>query len=89
MSNNLKENIFSACIILQLIFAILFIKHRFIKPLASDLMFYLLVASTIISIYMYWQIFTSNILVKSHKIVGGILASLPIVWHLSFLIFMH
>jgi hypothetical protein len=79
------KNIFSITIILQFFFAVLFINHRVNKPLNSDLMFGVLIASILVSIYMYWQIFTSKILVKSHKIFGLICASLPLAWILLLL----
>jgi hypothetical protein len=83
------KQLFNIAIVLQFIFTILFIDHRFFKPLGSELMYWVLMASTCISIFMIWQIITSKELVKSHKVVGGILASLPLIWYLSFLIFMH
>jgi hypothetical protein len=85
MNNNLTKNIFNAIMIAQFFCAMLFIDHRFNEPLKSDIMFGVLIALICMSIYMFWQIFTSKILVKSHKIVGTIMGSLPIVWLLSFL----
>jgi hypothetical protein len=83
------KQVFNIAIILQFIFAILFIDHRFFKPLGSELMYWVLMASTCISIFMIWQIITSKELVKSYKVTGSLLASLPLLWYLSFLIYMH
>jgi hypothetical protein len=74
------KNVFNVALIVQFICAMLFIDHRFYQPLDSGKMFWVLIVSVCMSAYMFWQISTSKILVKSHKVVGTIFASLSLIW---------
>jgi hypothetical protein len=81
------KNIFTFAIVLQFIFAMIFIDHRFFKPLGSDVMFGVLIVSLVVSIFMFWQIFKVKNIIGSHKIAGLFFASLPLIWLLILLKF--
>jgi hypothetical protein len=78
------NNLFSIGLIAQSAMAILFLIHRFFKPLGSDLMFGVFVLSAVVGIYLLWQSFRNPNVQGLQKILGIILGILPLV----FVIFM-
>jgi hypothetical protein len=81
------NNLFSIAIVAQSLCALSFFIHRFIKPLGSDLMFWVLINSLVLGIYLLWQSFRNPNIVGTQKTLGILLGLLPIVWLLVFVLF--
>jgi hypothetical protein len=81
------NNLFSIAIVAQSLCALSFIIHRFIKPLGSDLMFWVLINSLVLGVYLLWQSFRNPNIVGTQKTLGILLGLLPIVWLLVFVLF--
>jgi hypothetical protein len=81
------KNLFSLALIAQIIFSGLFIVHRFFKPLGSDLMFGVLIASLLASGYLLWQSFGNPAIQGAQKTLGIALGFLPIIWVLLLVFF--
>jgi hypothetical protein len=78
------NNLFAVSLIAQSVMSVLFIIHRFFKPLGSDVMFGVFILSVIIGVYLLWQSFRNPDVQGLQKILGIILGILPLV----FVIFM-
>jgi hypothetical protein len=81
------NNFFSIGLIAQVLCSAAFIIHRFVKPLGSDLMFGVLIASIVLGIYLLWQSFRNSSIVGTQKTFGIILGFLPLIWLLMFVFF--
>jgi hypothetical protein len=80
---------FSLALIAQTIFSILFVIHRFFKPLGSDLMFGVLILSIFAGIFLLWQSFSNKLIVDTQKKWGILMGFLPIIWILLLFLFVN
>jgi hypothetical protein len=81
------NNLFSIALVAQTFCAITFCFHRFVKPLGSDLMFAVFIASLMLSVYLLWQSLRNPNIIGTQKTLGIVLSCIPFVWLLVFALF--
>jgi hypothetical protein len=81
------KNLFSTLQFAQIGLAILFIVHRFFKPLGSDLMFGVLIASFLVGALLIFQSLRNPAIQGFQKTIGLILGFLPVLWVILLFLF--
>jgi hypothetical protein len=78
------KQLYSTAIAAEIMSTILFFVHINYKPLGSDFMFAILIASLAASSFLLWQSFRNPVITGTLKIIGIACAALPLLWLLLF-----
>jgi hypothetical protein len=81
------KKIFPIALISQTIFLVLFVIHRFFSSLDTDLMFILLIASSITGLFLVYESIKDPAILGIQKILGLVFGFMPFVWILLFLLY--
>jgi hypothetical protein len=83
------KNFFSAALVLQVILASLFVVHRWVRALGSDVMFGVLLLALMVGIFLLWQSFANASLNATQKGLGLAVGLLPAAWLVWFGLFLR